>query len=293
MQVEPNVSLPLVYQITDPSDSTVYYIRAVIKDSLTGNTLDTKNLVSAGSGRYTSSFYAPADLSGSGRHIDVTITVYTNSGYTTVSDIYQKHIDKYLIKRPSLGSTGGGGYEVDYSKITKIVNESVNSKIEDLKKIKDENLPLIIEKIDSLEKIVSTPELPKEDKPIDFTPVLAYIDLAIKSISDKVDNKEVTKSTDLSPVLDSISSIMNAISDLKNFIDILNSKNSTANQTKEVKDIIETSISTAIENALKSINEKYNKINEAKSIIDSIAGSGYAPTPDTGPDKMISKYIQK
>lgn len=293
MQVEPNVSLPLVYQITDPSDTTTYYIRAVIKDSLTGNTLDTKNLASAGSGRYTSSFYAPSDLSGSGRHIDVTITVYTNSGYTTVSDVYQKHIDKYLIKRPSLGSTGGGGYEVDYSKITKIVNESLSSKIEEIKKIKDEKLPLIIEKIDSLEKIVSTPELPKEDKPIDFTPVLAYIDLAIKNISDKVDNKEITKQTDLSPVLDSISTIISSISDLKNFIDILNSKNSTANQTKEVKNILETSISTAIADALKSINDKYNKINEAKSIIDSIAGSGYAPTPDTGPDKMISKYIQK
>lgn len=210
MQIRPNSTFPIVYVISDPSDSNTYYVRSVIRNSATGAIIRISNLNyvnltvdSGNSRRFSKSILAPADSSGAGFFIDVTTTVYTDSGYTVKSDAYQEDNAKYLVLEPwspALG-TGGGGWTgksegssvgIDYEKLKEIIKEAftelpttelpnldlsslINDNIEirlmmrDLKKslkVDEELLCTILSK-----KVVESIKFP-ESTPIDFSQVL-------------------------------------------------------------------------------------------------------------------------
>lgn len=161
MQIRPNAPLPIVYVISDPSDSATYYVRSVIRNSATGSIIQVSgaNFVNltvsaSNSRRFSKTIQSPQDSSGVGFYIDVTTTVYTDSGYTTVSPVYQEENVKYLVLEPwttGLG-LGGGGWtgekaaSIDYEKIKALILEVFT------------NLP--------------TTDLPE---PIDIAPLLFYI----------------------------------------------------------------------------------------------------------------------
>jgi hypothetical protein len=121
--VSPNNQIPVSYSTTIPGDTTLYYVQAVLRDTQSSTVLQTLNLknVSSTPNRYTGAFNPVSDPSGLGRPVDVTISVYTDSGYTTLSNNYQILQLNYLVIQPWLPTLGsGGGLNIDYDKLQKM-----------------------------------------------------------------------------------------------------------------------------------------------------------------------------
>ncbi len=210
MQIEPQYTLPLVYQLADPSDTGTYYVRAVLRNSLTGATLETKNLVQGSGGRFTSSLLTPKDPTGQGLYVDVTITVYTDSGYSTVSDAYRRETTNYVIKRATPIFGGGGGADVDYDKIEKMIVKHIKANKTEDKQQDNSDILLAIKQVG---KLVQSIEIPEQEK-LDLSPVLESIGGQEKRLTDhisaKVDNIEFPEQeeTDLSPVLELLQQVL-------------------------------------------------------------------------------------
>lgn len=143
--ISPLSPIPVSYTASIPGDTTLYYIRAVIKDTQSSTTLQTINLsrVSSTPNRYTGLFNSVSDPSGMGRPVDITISVYTDSGYTTLSPNYNILQLNYVVLQPWLPTLGsGGGLNIDYEKLqkmfdgTKVGNEEyINEKLSKLPKV--------------------------------------------------------------------------------------------------------------------------------------------------------------
>lgn len=122
-QISPNTAIPVSYVTTIPGDVTLYFVRAVLRDTQSSTILQTLNLknVSSTPNRYTGVFSPVSDPSGLGRMIDITISVYTDSGYTTLSNNYQILQLNYTVLQPWIQGLGtGGGLNIDYEKLQKM-----------------------------------------------------------------------------------------------------------------------------------------------------------------------------
>lgn len=203
MQIEPLYTLALSYQLSDPSDTGTYYVRAVLRNTLTSAVISTVNLTSQGSGRFTGNTLAPADPTGQGFHMDATITVYTDSGYTTPSDVYQKENRNYLVRTANrnLGGGGGGGTDVDYDKIQRLIKAEIAALVALLPKETDfSGVFASLEKLQ--ESIDELPEPPEATPATDLTPVLEGLELVKGHVSQTVSDIEFPEQEklDLSPV---------------------------------------------------------------------------------------------
>lgn len=172
--LQPGQSAPIVRQLGLPGDSSTYYVQAVVKNSATGATITTINLTDQGSQRFTGSFDVPQDPLGFGYYIDITTSVYTDSGYTTLSNIYTIDMQSLLVfDRLTWGrNVGGGGDMTDYDKIAKMIREEI--------------------------KGIDFPEIPKPEK-VNLEPVLATIWETGRRVEDKLDAID-TKTRDASIV---------------------------------------------------------------------------------------------
>jgi len=208
MQLEPQSDFVIVRQLKDPQDTGTYYVRAYIRKSLDDTLLATVDLTNAGSQRFKYTYHLPADPSGEGMYIDITTRVFTDSGYTTESDYYQKENFQYLIKKmynPVYG--GGGGGSIDYKKVREIVKEEIDRlpKIE-IPPQKEVDLKPILEAIDGIEvsPIIKTEKVelggiirliegvrmkveglpkPKEPEKVDFSGIYNRIDETLKQLN--------------------------------------------------------------------------------------------------------------
>ena len=123
MPVSPNTAWPVAYETSIPGDTTLYYVRAILRDTASSTILQTLNLknISSTPNRYVGQFSGVSDPSGMGRQVDVTISVYTDSGYTTLSPNYQIYQTAYTIIQPWIQNLGtGGGLNIDYDKLQKM-----------------------------------------------------------------------------------------------------------------------------------------------------------------------------
>lgn len=123
MQVSPNSVIPVSYSTTIPGDTTLYYVQAVLRDTQSSTILQILNLtnVSSTPNRYTGLFNPVSDPSGLGRPVDVTISVYTDSGHTALSPNYQIVQYNYVVLQPWIQNLGtGGGLNIDYEKLQKM-----------------------------------------------------------------------------------------------------------------------------------------------------------------------------
>ncbi len=77
----PSKQVLIDYKINNPLDTGTYYVRAVIKNAVSGTTLDTLNLTDNGSKYFSKLWVTPADPSGTGLQINVTNTVLTDYGF--------------------------------------------------------------------------------------------------------------------------------------------------------------------------------------------------------------------
>ncbi len=272
MQIEPYSTIPLLYQIVVPSDTTLYYVRAVVRDTSTGTTLSTQNLtrVSSATQRYTGTAQAPQDGSGSGKHIDVTITVY--SGYTTASENYERIVDKYLVKASPRSFGGAGGSDIDYEKIAKIFNELIIPIKDEL--AKDKITPLekklgkiakTVEAISSQMEADAAAEMPETpEKPMDFSPVLAAITHHSNIIVQKIDDKEVPEMPNLdealAPVLSKLEENSNKVTEIGTKVD-----------SQEQK--ITEAVTGTIEKAAKVNSDKTKRMTEIAKELSGLASN--------------------
>lgn len=199
MQIKPQQPFPVVRQLGDPTDNSTNYVQAVVRDSLTGQVLATLDLNDMGSQRFELNYLVPADISGLGYYIDITTIVYTDSGYTSKNVNYSIENACYLALQPltiGMGLGGGGGVEVDYRKIEKLIkaiefpkqkkvvldpffknlSKEIASHIKRLES-KETDFSGVVSEILKVGKLVSSIEIPepKEPEKVDLMPVIEGI----------------------------------------------------------------------------------------------------------------------
>ncbi len=204
LQIRPQEPFPIVYLLTDPSDTGTYYVQTVLRESGTGKLISTTKLtVTAGnSRRFTGLIQAPTDPSGQGYWIDATTTVYTDSGYTTVATNYAEQLDRHLIaERWSMALAVGGGAHsyVDYDKI----GELVKGKLDLLpapEKAAPIDLTYLTNLLEQLSDFMHAFKIPEPEK-LDLVP---HVD---KIISVLQDGFRAIPKPDLAPILKKIDDI--------------------------------------------------------------------------------------
>jgi hypothetical protein len=167
--LQPQSPFVIWWQQDDPLDVATYYVRVVIKNALTSVTLATIDLTDNGDGSHTYTWTTPVDGSGSGLQINMKVLVYTDAGHTTLASNKSIENRDYIVMDRVRFMGGGGGADIDYKRLRKIVQEE-------------------------LEKI------PKEEieKP-DFTPIMQYLgrlESKINSLPTEIpENEKVDLST--------------------------------------------------------------------------------------------------
>lgn len=272
MQTEPQNPLPLVYLITDHTDTNTYFVRAVMRDSLSGSIIQTINLTDRGNRRFSTQVNAPADPTGFGRHIDITITPYTDSGYTQKADTYQEKIDKWYIRAQQ--SHGGGGSDIDYDYLFKRVSDIFERKLNALEFPKTDlsNIYKYLGKIRDAIVSIEIPEVPEAEK-LDLEPVLQALERVESALSGKIDGIDIPEQEklDLAPVLEALQALETAFG-----------KALTASVDKQT-DAVTKASEKGIQTALKANQERMGKV---KAILREFAED----EPDTEKPKEEKRH---
>lgn len=284
IQLQPKERIPLIYLIGDHTDSNTYYVRSVIYDSLTRSVLETKDLTDKGNRVFLGIVYAPQDDTGHGRHIDVITTVYTDSGYTTKSEIYPQTIEKYLVQQrwmERLGGGGGGvvydgGPDIDYKKIQRMIVEAIAGiQFPSQEKF---DYGSIVKEIRGLPK----PIAPKD---IDFSPLAAAISQLQKSLNARPQFKE----SNLLPITSGLSEITNTISDLRSRTE--EKFSSVAEQLSRLIVMLNEAIDFKNERAT---NETFKtRANEFKGKMNEFMGAFANKEPEKEPAPFLRKYMKQ
>lgn len=206
VQLFPQQTFTVVRQLAhNPSESGTHYVQAVVRNAFTDEIVETLQLTHQGGYRYSKSFRVPADTSGLGFYISIVTSVYSDSGYTTKSEIWGDEENTYLVLDHT--KTQGGGYRgytgPDMSDIRRIFREEIA-------KLPETPAPVVNipepEKMRWDEVIGALAEIRQAivpQEPTDLTPVLQAISRAEQAII----SKEVTPEADLSPVLGKLDEI--------------------------------------------------------------------------------------
>lgn len=227
---------------------------------------------SGNSRRFAQNIQAPNDPSGFGFWIDVTTSVYTDSGYTTKSLIYEENIERYLVgERWNLSQGAGGGWVtvddkkgkkgmafIDYDKIGLLLEEKLAGH-----KVKPQkfNIDPILDGHEEIKSMIGS--IPPPHPPIDLKAHTSIILDAVANhfkalkfpefdptpILARIDKIKIPEHPDLTPhfegvkkeLRDSIEEIKNAmpISEHKQFMDDLTGRLATwkkAEPKEEKKD---------------------------------------------------------
>lgn len=186
IQLNPREYFMVVRQIEDPSDSTTYYVRAVIRNAHTDEILATLDLEDKGSRRFVKPWLVPADPSGNGFWVDILTAVYTDSAYTVPSTSYGQNSDTHLVQErvnANLNQGGFAGPDISYKKIREIVAEETK------KALKKQVFP----------------------KPLDVSGLIKEVHTDLKATMGLIKAIDIPGPTDLTPVMLAISSTISGI----------------------------------------------------------------------------------
>lgn len=205
----------MVRQLTDPYDTGTNYVQAVIRNSTSGDIVATVNLTDEDAQRFTGAYTTPPDISGMGYYLDVTTTVYSDDAYTTKNTNYAIEAHTYFIHEQKV-HLGGGGGDVNYEKIRKIVKEILDGQEKPtMPTIKDltPEIKAMEQRIkDSVSSAVSGIRFPEQVRP-DLDGVVERISSTVENATNAVlmavEQKEVTPETDLTPVTQAIEALPN------------------------------------------------------------------------------------
>ena len=223
MIIEPGKKFIITRQLGDPADTGTYYVRAFIRNAETDTLLATVNLTDKGDQRFRGEWNVPY------KQIDdyfITITsfVYTDSGYTTESEDYERVEDQYQVAQKQLGGGGGGGTIVkkpDYNEIRKIIKEEIEIiKFPELKVDLSPIISNLNEVIESVEAIKNK-EYPKQEK-IDLNPILEKILGIEREITFLNKKASLLENTDLNPVISYMQDLDASIKDKKEITELQN-----------------------------------------------------------------------
>ena len=193
LAIRPNEELPVTVFIGDHTDTSTYFVRSVVKNARTLATLATLDLTDNGDRSFSYNWRTPADAVGLGIYIKITSTIYTDSGYTTKSS-YPEQTDLYKIELEK-ANFGGGGADIDYKKIRKIVAEVVAEEVT---------------------KLPPFPEIPKPEK-ISLVPLLTNLGTLQDLIRDLPNKFPLAKEFDVRPILTAIANARAEIINSKDF----------------------------------------------------------------------------
>lgn len=209
ISLQPRETFQIVRQLGDHTDPTTYYVRAVVRNSVDDTILKTQNLTVNATDirRFKANYEVPADVSGLGFYIDITTSVYTDDTYTTKSSTYYDENNSYLIFDRIVRPGGsGGGSDVDYKKIQKML-DTLRKSMEDPK---DFNIEPIMAAIMGLGKKVDGIDIPSAEdfaEKVELKPILVAIDGAKETILNAFDKKEPHEATEIQPILDAIGEV--------------------------------------------------------------------------------------
>lgn len=259
LKLNPGTNFPIVRKLGDPSDSSTNYVQAVVRNATTGATLATINLTDAGNRRFTG-FFAVGSVED--WFFDVTTTVYTDSGYSSISTVYAEENETYHVLTslsPQLQNVAlqGMGLDINYNKIKQMIDESLEArnwlKIDDFIKAVDtssEEIKAILTPILPAIKAIVIPKVViPEQKEVDFSPLMEKIE-TLKSTLGIISDKKIET--------DSIETMLNKlISDISSYI-----SNHSIDMDKKIYDISKKIESMISENNI-SKEEKLSKIKSA------------------------------
>lgn len=248
--LQPQVAFPIVRQISNHLDGATYYVRAVVRDA-NGTTIDTVNLASQGGQRYQTSWQVPVDSLGQGRYISIVTSVYTDSGYTLKSENYGDEETTYLIFDRVMPAMRGGGTNLDYSKIRKIVQEEVEAKKIDFPEQKEYQMRWdeVLEKIDTAINSIETAIQRAKPSPVNLEPVIGVVkDTVARGVNDLAELMVASQPqpVDLTPVLNGIQEVRDSIVQDIKIGDLEDFKNEVA---QEVQSTVERSVKEQLDNA--------------------------------------------
>lgn len=202
LTLHPQASFTVVRQIANHLDTDTLYVKAVIRNAYTDAIIETLELTSRGSQRFSKNWRVPADPSGMGFYVSIVTSVYSDSGYTTKSGNYGDEENTYLVQdRVPMGGRGGGG-GIDARTVRRIIQEELDkAKPEAVEEIPEAEKPKtpkmrwdeILSGISELKAAVA--KVPT-DRP-DLSTVTTLINQAIAAIT----SKEVTPVTDIEPIV--------------------------------------------------------------------------------------------
>ena len=102
---------PAVWIPADATDTTTYYPQAVFRNALSFAVIATVNLTKQTDGSYTGNFTVPQDPSGLGMILLETVTIYTDAGHTSATNLYGILQNKHKVVNANANFGGGGNFE--------------------------------------------------------------------------------------------------------------------------------------------------------------------------------------
>ena len=251
MQLKPAELFPIVRQLDDAGDVTTYYIQAVVRNARTLTTIDTVSLTDNGNQLFSYNWTVPQDPSGEGFYIEIRTRVYTNAGHTVAAENYGIKSDTYLVQsRPNLNrGFGGGGIDIDYKKIQKMIDESVSKiKFPEIPKHEPMDMMPMMDKMETLKTAVESIVIP-EPAVTDLSGLKSQLEAVsseLEGIKGQISSLPEPERLDLSPVLDELSKPDGVNDNSKKVMDSL--------RTFLLADIEE------IKSKLENLDERFSKI---------------------------------
>ena len=221
LQLNPGETFAIVRQLADPNDTGTYYVRATIRNARTDALIDTKDLTDRGGQRFSVEYQVPSSSSDA-MYIVISTRVYTDSGYTALSDAYGQEIETYLVEARSKHFGGGGSVlKVDYEKIRGMIRESLDTlKFPETKQPK---MPRMMSH-DDIKSAVAEAMMPMMSEVMGGRATHVGVEDVVRKAIAGIQFPE-QKETDLGPVLDAIGSIdIQPQTDMQPAVDYLKEK---------------------------------------------------------------------
>ncbi len=215
MQLTQGQSFCIARQLDNPQDTGTYYVRAVVRNSVSGETIGTYNLTDKTSGRFEYLWQVPETADDT--QIDITIRVYSDSGYTIEDTPYAIRKDEYIIRKNPVyfGSGGMGLTKKDIREIVKEEVDKINFPLTDLSPV--------LEFLAVLNR-----------KNVDLSPIFQAISANKNEIKSEIRKIDIPK-TDIRPIIDSLGKNLSAIRELDN--NIKNNRNQVDEAVKNIEQI--------------------------------------------------------